>query len=51
MGKGSYTKILAAHEIRMWLGQVIIPAIIGGAYIGYLIYYHVKEKKEERNDV
>lgn len=24
-----YKHIQAAHEIRMWIGQVIVPAIIG----------------------
>lgn len=29
----TYKQIQAAHEIRMWIGQVIIPAIIGGVML------------------
>lgn len=28
MKKSNYSKILAAHEIRMWLGQIIIPGAL-----------------------
>ena len=29
----TYKQIQAAHEIRMWIGQVIIPAVIGGVML------------------
>lgn len=28
MKRGTYTKIMAAHETRMWIGQVIIPSAL-----------------------
>lgn len=29
----TYKQIQAAHEIRMWIGQVIIPTVIGGVML------------------
>lgn len=45
--KGTYTKVMAAHEVRMWIGQVIIPGavatgIISQTDLGKQIGYKLK---------
>ena len=47
MKKGTYTKVMAAHEIRMWIGEVIIPGavatgIISQTDLGHKIGYKLK---------
>lgn len=48
MGHISYYK---AHEIRMWMKDIIIPSVTGAAVMGAYLYQHPEVVSAGRNAI